>query len=91
MEEVIECPTMVGQAGMLEGKMALRKGAAAAAAAEKRGSSVVAMKKGMRESSDERQQQQVTKFMTWARAKTARLSVIGVARKSTATTVVASS
>jgi aryl carrier-like protein len=91
VEEVIECPTMVGQAGMLEEKMALRKGAAAAAAAEKRGSSVVAMKKGMRESSDEKQQQQVTKFMTWARAKTARLSVIGVARKSTATTVVVAS
>ncbi|KAF9636542.1 putative nonribosomal peptide synthase protein [Lasiodiplodia theobromae] len=103
MEDVIECPTMVGQAGMLEEKMAAvsrRKGGAAGAG--KRGSSVgavVKMKKGAM--SEEiigeeekiigvpQQQQQGTKLMSWARAKTARFSVIGsVTKKST---VVASS
>lgn len=94
VEEVIECPTMVGQAGMLgEKMMALRK---------KRGSSVGAVKKRSEEIDEEKkigvvpqqekqqqQQQQGTKLMSWARAKTARLSVIGGVTKKSA--VVASS
>ncbi|KAF4539218.1 Nonribosomal peptide synthase protein [Lasiodiplodia theobromae] len=107
MEDVIECPTMVGQAGMLEEKMMMaasrRNKGAAGAGKGKRGSSVGAVVKKKGGMSEEiigeeekkiigvpqQQQQQGTKLMSWARAKTARFSVIGsVTKKST---VVASS
>lgn len=74
MEEVIENPTMVGQAVMLEGRMGVGK---------RMGGSG-----GLSEDDEKRVVEQGTKLMSWARAKTARLSVMG-ARKSA--TVVAAS
>lgn len=74
MEEVIENPTMVGQAVMLEGRMGVGKRVGGSG--------------GLSEDDEKRVVEQGTKLMSWARAKTARLSVMG-ARKSA--TVVAAS
>ncbi|EKG18856.1 AMP-dependent synthetase/ligase [Macrophomina phaseolina MS6] len=93
MEDVIENPTMVGQAAMLEGRMGLLgKGVGLG-----KRQSVSAVKRisesSLGDDEDEKdvvpQQHQGLKLMSWARAKTARLSVIG-AKKSAATVVAAS-